>query len=189
MSSITHQLILHPSLALPAINRTPHPSIPKLKITCLESWPNIKRKRFLKPSIVGKYLNTFVSILLQKREDVFPVISFRNVMIYHCSQNRTKTTAFEKGTLSIALKAGQKTTALERGHWLTDLFSLKRTRVFCFQDGTLTIDPMLPPGRIEPRASDFHVLHATVWANSLFAGSLRPLDPYIATLYWFHKIL
>ena len=44
---------------------------------------------------------------------------------------------------------------------------------------------MLPPVGIEPKASDFHVLHATVWANSPFAGSLRPLDAYIVMLYWF----
>ena len=41
---------------------------------------------------------------------------------------------------------------------------------------------MLPLVGIEPRASDFHALHDTVWANSLFAGRLRPLDPYIAML-------
>ena len=44
---------------------------------------------------------------------------------------------------------------------------------------------LLPPVGIEPRASGFHALHATVWANSLFAGSLRPLDPHIVILYWF----
>ena len=36
---------------------------------------------------------------------------------------------------------------------------------------------MLYPVEVEPRTSDFYVLHATVWANSLFAGSLRLLDP------------
>ena len=33
------------------------------------------------------------------------------------------------------------------------------------------------PVGIEPKASDFHALHATIWANSLFAGSFRALDP------------
>ena len=32
---------------------------------------------------------------------------------------------------------------------------------------------MLPQVRVEPRASDFYALHATVCANSLFAGSLK----------------
>ena len=44
---------------------------------------------------------------------------------------------------------------------------------------------MLPPVGIESRASDFHALHATVWANFTFAGSLRPLDPCVVMLYWF----
>ena len=35
------------------------------------------------------------------------------------------------------------------------------------------------------RASDFHALHVTVWAISPFAGSLRPLDPYVVMLYSF----
>ena len=47
---------------------------------------------------------------------------------------------------------------------------------------------MLPPVEIEARTSDFHALHATVWAISPFAGSLRPLDPYIIILYWFLDI-
>ena len=38
---------------------------------------------------------------------------------------------------------------------------------------------MLPPVGVEPRASDFKTLHATVWANCLFAESLTSLDPYI----------
>ena len=46
---------------------------------------------------------------------------------------------------------------------------------------------MLPLVEIEPRA--FHALHATVWANSLFAGSLRTLNPCIVMLYWFLKML
>ena len=29
---------------------------------------------------------------------------------------------------------------------------------------------MLPPVGVEPRASDFYALHATVWAYSIFAG-------------------
>ena len=37
--------------------------------------------------------------------------------------------------------------------------------------------------RGEPSACDCHALHATVRANSPFAGGLRPLDPYIAMLY------
>ena len=41
---------------------------------------------------------------------------------------------------------------------------------------------MLPPVEIEPKAS---TLHATVWANSPFAGSLKPLDPCIIMLHWF----
>ena len=44
---------------------------------------------------------------------------------------------------------------------------------------------MLPPVGIEPRTSNFNAVHATVWANSLFAGSLKPLNPYIVLLYWF----
>ena len=44
---------------------------------------------------------------------------------------------------------------------------------------------MIPLVGVEPRASDFQPLHVTVWVNSLFAGSLRPLDPYIIMLYWF----
>ena len=42
---------------------------------------------------------------------------------------------------------------------------------------------MLPLVGIEPKASDFHALHATVWANSLFAGSLRHLDNHIVMIY------
>ena len=38
---------------------------------------------------------------------------------------------------------------------------------------------MLPPVRIESKASDFHALHVAVWANTPFAGSLRPQDPYV----------
>ena len=34
---------------------------------------------------------------------------------------------------------------------------------------------MLPPVRIEPKASDFNTLHVTVWANSLFAGSIKAI--------------
>ena len=48
---------------------------------------------------------------------------------------------------------------------------------------------MLPLVGIEPKASDFHALHATVWANSPFARCLRPLVSHIATLYSFQKIL
>ena len=44
---------------------------------------------------------------------------------------------------------------------------------------------MLPLVGIEPRASDFHALYATVWANSPFAGSPRLLGPCIVMLYWF----
>ena len=50
---------------------------------------------------------------------------------------------------------------------------------------TKSSSKMLPPVGVEPRASDFNVLHATVWANSLFAGSFRTLGPYIIMLYWF----
>ena len=46
---------------------------------------------------------------------------------------------------------------------------------------------MLPLMGIKPRASDFNALHATVWANSLFAGSLILLDPYVVMLHWFLK--
>ena len=41
---------------------------------------------------------------------------------------------------------------------------------------------MPPLVGVEPRVSDFHVLHATVWTNSLFAKSLRTLDSYIVAL-------
>ena len=47
---------------------------------------------------------------------------------------------------------------------------------------TKSSSKMWPPVGIEPRASDFNALHATAWANSLFAGSLRPLDLYIVML-------
>ena len=43
---------------------------------------------------------------------------------------------------------------------------------------------MLPQVGIEPRAPDFDDLHAIVWANSLFDGNLRPLDPDIVMLCW-----
>ena len=46
---------------------------------------------------------------------------------------------------------------------------------------------MLHPVGIEPRASNFNALHATVWTNPLFAGSIKPLDPYIVMLYWLQK--
>ena len=46
---------------------------------------------------------------------------------------------------------------------------------------------MLTPVGIEPRVSHFNTLHTTVWANSLFAGSLKTLNPYIVMLYWFQK--
>ena len=48
---------------------------------------------------------------------------------------------------------------------------------------------MLPAVAVQPRTSDFHALHAIVWADSPFAGSLSPLDPYIAIFYWFQKIV
>ena len=35
---------------------------------------------------------------------------------------------------------------------------------------------------------DFTALHATIWANSPFAGSLSPWDPYVIMLYWFLDI-
>ena len=35
---------------------------------------------------------------------------------------------------------------------------------------------MLPQVEIESRSSDFHALLATIWTNSLFAKSLRPLN-------------
>ena len=47
---------------------------------------------------------------------------------------------------------------------------------------------MLPKLGIEPRASDFSALHATVWVNFLFAGSLRTLDPYMAMLLFIHGL-
>ena len=42
---------------------------------------------------------------------------------------------------------------------------------------------MLPQVRVEPRASNFYALHATVCANFLFPGSLRLLDPHMIMLY------
>ena len=42
---------------------------------------------------------------------------------------------------------------------------------------------ILPPLGSEPRSSDFTALHAIIWANSLFAGSLSFLDPYRDMLY------
>ena len=48
---------------------------------------------------------------------------------------------------------------------------------------------MLPPVGVESRVSYFHALHVTIWANSLFAGSFRPLDPYMVMLYWFLDLL
>ena len=42
---------------------------------------------------------------------------------------------------------------------------------------------MSPPVGVEPKVPHFHALPATVLANSLFAGSLRCLDPYIVMLY------
>ena len=48
---------------------------------------------------------------------------------------------------------------------------------------------MLPSVGIEPRAPDFHAPHANIWANSLFVGMSRSLDPYIVMLYWFLKLL
>ena len=44
---------------------------------------------------------------------------------------------------------------------------------------------MLPPVEVEPRASDFHALHASIWTNSLFTESPRPLDLYIVMLCGF----
>ena len=47
---------------------------------------------------------------------------------------------------------------------------------------------MLLPVGAEPRAADSNTLFATVWTNSPFGSSPRPLDPYIALLYWFLEI-
>ena len=47
---------------------------------------------------------------------------------------------------------------------------------------------MLPPVGVESRTFGFHVLHAAILANSLLTGRLKPLDPYIAMLYWFLEV-
>ena len=41
----------------------------------------------------------------------------------------------------------------------------------------------IPPVGVEPSASDFNALHATIWPNSLFAGSLRRSDLYSHDLF------
>ena len=48
---------------------------------------------------------------------------------------------------------------------------------------------MLPPVGIEPRASDFHTLHATVWANFPFAGSLQTFSSLYGHALLIPKIL
>ena len=55
------------------------------------------------------------------------------------------------------------------------LQSHKKTKKIQKQSG-------IPPVGIEPRTSDFNAPVATVWAQSLNAGSLRPLDPSHALL-------